>query len=218
MLLMQIDVIYETSLGYGLRFWYNFEICINIDKSSIYEIIGFVSASNDSSSLGSRGRLLMTSLLVFVFDLRPSLLLLLLWRWLPLLLTVLLLPPPPPFLDEVDELDRGEKDETLLLPATLPKLEFSLHAASTFPVDPVWNPDITGFLGIAKDAGIEGIFWWWVEPNEVFCRDQDLSSMSSSEASLWSVYRSLTLLSLSSESTGTKINKKNDLHEKHYTT
>ncbi len=145
----------------------------------------------------------MTSLLVFVFVLRAS------SRWLPLLLTVLLFPPPPPpFLDDVDELDRGENEETLLLPATLPKLEFSLHAASTFPVDPVWNPVKTGFLGIAKEAGIDGIFWWWVDPNEVFCRDQDLSSMSSSEASLWSVYTSLTLLSLSSESTGTKTEQK----------
>ena len=176
------------------------------DKSSIYEIIGFVSASNDSSSLGSRDRLLMTSLLVFVFVLRAS------SRWLPLLLTVL---PPPPFLDEVDELDRGEKEETLLLPATLPKLEFSLHAASTFPVDPVWNPVKTGFLGIDKEAGIEGIFWWWLDPKEVFCRDQDLSSMSSSEASLWSVYTSLTLLSLSSESTGTKNIKTNVASKNH---
>ena len=54
---------------------------------------------------------------------------------LALLLAVLLLPTvPPPFRDEVDELDLGEKEETLL---ALPKLVFSRHPESTFPVDPV---------------------------------------------------------------------------------
>ena len=118
---------------------------------------------------------------------------------LPLLLAVL----PPPFLDEVDELDRGEKDETLL---ALPKLVFKRQAASTFPVDPlkepVWKPAKTGFLGMASDAGV---FCCWLDPNELLWRDQEdaLSSRSSSEPSWWSK-SGWTLLSLSSESTGTE--------------
>jgi hypothetical protein len=88
----------------------------------------------------------------------------------------------------------------------LPKLVFKRQAASTFPVDPlkepVWKPAKTGFLGMASDAGV---FCCWLDPNELLWRDQEdaLSSRSSSEPSWWSK-SGWTLLSLSSESTGTE--------------
>ena len=70
-----------------------------------------------------------------------------------MLLAVLELPPP--FLDEVELLDLGEKDETLL---ALPKLELSLHAASRFPVEPVGDPVGYPVKTDFRGMGSEGSF------------------------------------------------------------
>ena len=67
---------------------------------------------------------------------------------LPALLALAVLPPP--LRDEVDELDLGEKDETLL---ALPKLVFSLQLASTFPVDPAAGNPAKGRRAAAPDFG-----------------------------------------------------------------